>query len=145
MSGAGRITAGMICCLIFLAVNAAADMKNRTIWWPGCLAGAAAGILCHFLEGSLDLGMLAISLLPGAAMAAVSWLCRQQLGMGDALVVMTCAVMTDLWTVLGMLMAGFWCAGAYALFLLLVRKKDRKESFPLVPFLLAGMLLTCFA
>ena len=139
-----RISAGMICCLIFLALNAFTDVKDRTIWWPGCIAGAAAGILCHLLEGSLDLWMLGISLLPGAVMAVISWLCRQQLGMGDALVVMTSAVMTDLGTVLGMLMAGFGCAGAYALFLLLVKKKGRKESFPLVPFLLAGMLLTCF-
>ena len=142
MNGA-QMTPGMICCLIFLAVNAFMDIRSRMIWWPGCLIGAGAGILCHVTEGSWDAWMLTVSLLPGAVMALFSWLGRQQLGAGDALVVMTCGIMTDAAAVLGMLLTGFWCAGAYALFLLLIRKKDRKESFPLIPFLLAGMLLTC--
>ena len=144
MTGAAG-AAGMICCVIFLALNAASDLKSRTIWWPGCIAGAAAGIICHLAVGSASLGIIAVSLVPGLMMAFFSWLFTQQLGVGDALVVMTCGVMTDLETVLGMLLMGFWCAGIYAVFLLLVRKKGRKEQFPLVPFLLAGMLLTwCF-
>ena len=81
-------------------------------------------------------------LLPGLLLSALSLAAGQALGLGDGLVLLACGMMTDPETVLGMLFIAFFLAGFYALFLLLARKKDRKESFPFVPFLLAGMVLT---
>ena len=136
------MSTGNVLCLIFLLFNAAYDIRKCSIWWPGCVIGGLAGLLIRLPGGmTMILGALP-GLLPGLLLSALSLAAGQALGLGDGLVLLACGMMTDPETVLGMLFIAFFLAGFYALFLLLARKKDRKESFPFVPFLLAGMVLT---
>ena len=146
MTSGRPLSTANILCLIFLAVNALTDLKARRIWWPGCMIGACAGLFLRLSGGMKELpavfpGILS-GLLPGAVMGVLSFLFQEAVGFGDAMVVMACGIMTGPETVLGMLSAALLLAGFFALFLLVIRKRSRKDSFPFVPFLLAGLILT---
>ncbi len=142
-AGLREISTGDLLCLIFLLLNTVSDVRKRRIWWPGCAAGALAGLLVRLSGGTSGLiAALFPGLLPGLLMTGFALIAEQEVGLGDGLVLLACGTMTDPERVFGMVFAALCLAGIYGLFLLLFRKKDRKESFPFIPFLLAGMILT---
>ena len=146
MNGIGqRISPGDLLCLVFLLLNTVSDIRKRRIWWPGCVIGALAGFLVRLPGGMSQIAAALPGLVPGLLMTGLALVAGEAVGLGDGLVLIACAAMTDPETVLGMLFAALCLAGIYGLFLMLARKKDRKESFPFIPFLLLGMVLTVFS
>lgn len=77
-------------------------------------------------------------LLPGCVMLLLAWFTRESIGYGDGFVVLCLGCFLDVWEVLNICMAALTLSGLAALFLLLVKKKNRKTQMPFVPFLLVG-------
>ncbi len=126
--------------LLFLGGGAMFDVRKRAL--PGSfllvtfLLGTAAGI---FLRGDLPWGYV-LSLLPGIFLLLLVPTTRGGIGAGDGLLILAVGTVLPLETELGLLLIGLLLASGYAICLLLRRKK-RTATFPLVPFLLGGYLL----
>lgn len=76
--------------------------------------------------------------LPGAVTLLLAWLTRENIGYGDGLVVLCLGCYLSVWEILDLCMAALMMSGFVALFLLLVKKKNRKTEIPFIPFLQAG-------
>lgn len=77
-------------------------------------------------------------LLPGGVMLLLAWLTRESIGYGDGFVVLCLGCFLDFWKIVDICMAALTLSGFVALFMLLVKKKNRKTQMPFVPFLLVG-------
>lgn len=128
-----------VCCLLVLLLCAGIDLRYKSI--PTALiimaaAGSAAGLL--LVKG--DWVLAAGGALIGAFCLIVSKLTRQGLGYGDSLLILILGVFIGIWQIIGVLLIAFLSSSVYSIFLLMIRKKGRKYSYPFVPFLVLGYL-----
>lgn len=82
--------------------------------------------------------LLVLGAMPGLLLLCMGRASGGALGMGDGLVVLVAGLYLGIWKVLEFLTLALLLAAAWAGFLMVVRKKGRKASFPFVPFLLAA-------
>ena len=126
--------------LALLSINTCTDLKHREISLASIPAGIGIGMICIFLEGSFSPGQLA-GLGSGAFMALVSILSHGAVGMGDALVLLTLGALLPYENAAATLLAALMLSGFFAVGLWILGKGKKQDSFPFVPFLLAGHLL----
>ena len=121
-----------ICVLSFLGINSYLDIRKGQI--SLCLAAiyAALGILYI---------ILLVGAVPGLLLLPVAKFSGGALGMGDGLVVLISGLYMGIWRTLEFVTLALLLAAVWAGFLMIFKKKDRKASFPFIPFLLAAYAL----
>ena len=129
-----------ICVLSFLGINSYLDIRKGQI--SLCLAAiyAALGILYIILYGQQQL-ILLVGAVPGLLLLPVAKFSGGALGMGDGLVVLISGLYMGIWRTLEFVTLALLLAAVWAGFLMIFKKKDRKASFPFIPFLLAAYAL----
>ncbi|HOO27975.1 MAG TPA: prepilin peptidase [Lachnospiraceae bacterium] len=80
-------------------------------------------------------------ILPGTGLYICSRLFRGGIGEGDAWLFMLTGLMLGVRVNVLMLMLGLLLSAVYAGYLLLVKKRGRKESFPFIPFLFLAYII----
>lgn len=114
------------------------DLWKKQISSLPLLLLAVAGGGISLALGDWGDGTALWRLLPGCVMLLLAWLTRESIGYGDGFVVLCLGCFLDVWEILNICMAALTLSGLAALFLLLVKKKNRKTQMPFVPFLLVG-------
>lgn len=71
----------------------------------------------------------------------LSILTKEAIGMGDAFAVLLCACYLPFYPVFFIFVAGLFMAGIVGIFLILVRKGNRKTEIPYLPFLTFSYLI----
>ena len=66
------------------------------------------------------------------------------IGLADGLIVLALGIWIGFWELLGVLSGAFFLSFFVAGFLFFFHKKNRTETIPFIPFLLAGMFLNLF-
>lgn len=124
-----------------LAVSAYRDWMEKKICIYGPLLCGIAGILLHVIFQERThvevLGGVAV----GGAVLLIAWLGRGCVGSGDGIMLIVSGIFLGFWRNLTLLLTALAMAAVAALFLLVVKRKERKYRLPFVPFLLAAYLL----
>ena len=111
---------------------------NRIVY-PALVAALAVASLSGFDGLLAGLGGGAISFALLLVAVAVS---RGAMGMGDAKFGAVCGVVAGIRGVAFMLAASFIAGGAFALLMLALRRRQRRDVVAFTPFLVLGTLLT---
>lgn len=85
-----------------------------------------------------------LSVLPGTALLLLCWISNGAIGLADGLIVLALGIWIGFWELLGVLSGAFFLSFFVAGFLFFFHKKNRTETIPFIPFLLAGMFLNLF-
>lgn len=134
--------------LFLLAISAISDMRKKeiSIWLVISMA------VISLIDGVLSLVLhkktvteLAISLIPGVLLVVLSVLSRQSIGYGDGLITMAIGVAFGISKLFAGLAIALFASGVMSIFLIVVRKAKRNDTFPFIPFILAGMVVSMFA
>lgn len=129
----------VLCCLIVMSVEDIRYKEIHSIW---VLVLGIVGIvymLC-FRENVSFLIML--QFLPGTVCLFLAWITKEQIGYGDAMLLLFLGCYLEVETLLNICMIALTFAGLVSLGLLVAFKKSRKFEIPLVPFVLAAFVIT---
>ena len=132
-------------CMVLgmLGIESFQDIKKHRIGvWLICAFGSC-GAICHMLHQKGEYQSLLGGMAIGLAMILVSVATQGKVGLGDGMVLFVTGIFLGFRKNLVLFTMSQALASVYALFLLVVRKKDRNHEFAYLPFLLisyVGML-----
>ncbi len=132
-------------CMVLgmLGIESFQDIKKHRIGvWLICAFGIC-GAICHMLHQKGEYQSLLGGMAIGLAMILVSVATQGKVGLGDGMVLFVTGIFLGFRKNLVLFTMSQALASVYALFLLVVRKKDRNHEFAYLPFLLisyVGML-----
>jgi len=132
-------------CMVLgmLGIEALEDVKkHRIAVWMICAFGIC-GAICHMLHQRGEYRSLLGGAAIGLGMILVSVATQGKVGLGDGMVLFVTGIFLGFQQNLILFGLSQILASLYALFLLVVRKKDRNHEFAYLPFLLisyVGML-----
>lgn len=127
--------------LAALGVESIFDIRTKRISLPAAAVFASCGIFFLIAEKRFHFPGTLTAFLPGITLFAVSALSGDGIGGGDALIVLILGLYFTFSELLAITAAAFLFSAVYAGYLFLRRKKDRRASFPFLPFLAASCLL----
>ncbi len=124
--------------LIGLFVCAWMDWKREQIYLiaPGILT--VLGFMLHILNPMQPVTELLAGAGLGILLLAVAFITRESVGIGDAVIFMMTGCYLGFWENLCLMTGAFAAAGVAALFLLVLKKKTRKERIPMIPYVLVS-------
>lgn len=120
--------------LAMLGICSVEDIKSRRISILQLACFAAEGILCWIFVWKQPLAELFMGVFPGTAVLALAFLSRGNIGTGDGLLLMVLGIFLKPAETLKVLICSVFLSAGYALFLYLVKKKDKHYEIPFVPF-----------
>lgn len=127
-----------------LCVMSVEDIRRKEIRRIWLILLGAAGVLWMIVGGEIpELDDLA-RFIPGILCLLVAGVTREQLGRGDAVLILIMGCYLSAGALMSVCMIAFAIAGTTALVLLVVAKKSKKYTLPMIPFLLAGYVMLCF-
>ena len=152
-----------IAVLFFLAFMGLEDFKDQCVSLWKILLFLITGIfyfciqyqwisipIFSKMQTSLTSGFPALpaiflSVLPGTALLLLCWISNGAIGLADGLIVLALGIWIGFWELLGVFIRCFFLSffrgrTFYSSFI----KKNRTETIPFIPFLLAGMFLNLF-
>ena len=129
--------------LLLIAANAVKDCRQQRIFFSWTLASTICGIFLTIAVSDCSLSYLAGFSIAGAVFA-VSLLAKDSIGGGDALILSAMSAFLPWEEVLASLTIGLVLSSLYALFLIVVRHKGKKDAMPFIPFLWGGYILALF-
>lgn len=127
-----------------LTLCSAEDMKRKQIRLNPVLLFGILGIFFHMLWRVQSIENILLGMSVGVVLLMLSVLTGGRIGAGDAVLLIVTGIYLGLEQNLQLFFSGLLLCGMWALGLLILRKKSRKDSIPFVPFLLAaymGMLM----
>ena len=148
MRAANRIMNFEILILIVLIFAAVEDFfrKEISLWMPfvsGLLSLVYIAVEC--LCGEIDIVGVLVSLIPGVILLVIAFATKQEIGYGDGLMALAIAPVLGLDKICFVLFISMTLSSIYSILFLIIKKGDRKSTFPFIPFLAAGMGVTMFA
>lgn len=123
---------------IYLGINAWMDWKRREIDLRLALLFAGGILVLRLILGQELYGT---GVLPGLGLLLISVWAKKDLGSGDGIITMAVGWAIGFAAIWRVLTAAFLLAGITGGYLVLGKKKDRREDMPFVPFLLFGFLI----
>jgi leader peptidase (prepilin peptidase)/N-methyltransferase len=125
--------------LMGLFVNSISDIKKKEIIIKFTALYGLFGVITRAIIG-FDWKDFLLAMLPGLACMVLAFVTREQIGYGDAWILLAtgcCICSTDLFLVCMLALAG---TGLAALFLYVVLRKNGTYELPFVPFVFVGAL-----
>lgn len=126
-----------------LCIMSVEDIRKKEIRRVWLLVLGVAGVLLMVVGGGLRGVADLAGFIPGMLCLLVAWMTKEQLGWGDAILILVMGCYLDAIALMNVCMIAFVIAGFTALVLIVVVKKSKKYELPLVPFLLTGYVLLC--
>lgn len=125
--------------LIFLAIHAVTDMREKQIYVPVLALQAAVGIVLQICGGGM--GTLSVpSCLPGLFCLGTGRLSGEKIGYGDGWMIFVSGLFLSVGQLLAQLLWAAILACFYAAVGIAVRKMERGTEIPFAPFFLLGYL-----
>lgn len=137
----GLETIRTIALLSGLSIMSIEDIKKRevrSLWF--ILMGAVGLLILIAMEevGTMD---TLFRFVPGVICLLLAWMTRQQIGYGDALLILVLGLYLQTVVLLNVCLVTLMLAGMVSLLLLTCARKSKTFELPLVPFVLAGYVL----
>lgn len=132
---------GKCCLLTGLFLCAWIDWKQRQVYLavPGIIS--IWGLCLHILNQAQPVTELLAGAALGLLLLFAAWITNESIGIGDAVIFMMTGCYLGFWENLCLMVTAFSLAGVAALFLLVLKKKTRKERIPMVPYILVSYVV----
>lgn len=98
----------------------------------------------RILVGKAGFAEMLCAALPGIFLLIVSFCSNEKIGRGDGILLTMIGLMTGFSFCFNILCISLLCSGIYALFLIVLRKAKKGDSFPFVPFMILAVGLCIF-
>ncbi len=129
--------------VLFLIVGSVWDLRNKSI--PGVYLYvwslvAIVYAIFDMVNGKNVLEII-IALIPGVVGLILSFVTREQIGLGDGIVILLAGFFMGVKDVFGMVIAAFLVLTLVTIFLLVMHRVNGKSKIPFIPFLFVGHLI----
>lgn len=131
----------MIELVILLGVISIVDVATQKIPIVVLLFMACVGIVCTVTEQK-TISSVAIALIPGIVLLAAAFLTKQQIGYGDAVVIILMGLFVTADIICSALVMGLSIAGVLSVIMIAFKKSNLQKQIAFTPFLLLGYGLT---
>lgn len=128
--------------LLLLSYSSMEDIRYRKIHIKKIIISILIMILFLGLRKDISFAEGIAGVVPGTVLLLISKVTRGQIGEGDGMMLMTVGLGLGLLKSLQIMFFSLFLAAAYAVFLIIRYKKNRKQTFAFLPFLLLAFLLT---
>lgn len=138
----------VVLVLVLLVIASIEDIRKREISGTVLLGLAGVSLVCSVLSvyrGHSTFSDVAMSLLPGAVVILLAWITREGIGYGDGLLLIAMGPVIGLRGIVMGLVIAFFAGGVLSIILMIFKKVGKRYSFPFVPFMTIGMVVSCFA
>ena len=129
---------GSIVAVLLTGINSIQDIRKKEIFFFVTMAAGIIGII-YSLTGGTRLSALIMAFIPALILVMLSILTKDQIGMGDAIIVFAIGCWCDIYYVAFVLLVAFVFVSAVGIVLFI--KGMRNTEIPFVPFIFAGCLL----
>lgn len=123
--------------VIYLGISAWTDWKSKEV---DCRHAAVFAVCVSLWKAVFHEPFYWTGILPGICLWALSFWKKSGIGNGDGIVAVVLGWALGIEKIWNIIVGGFFLAGTAGVFLW-IRRKNRKEEIPFVPFLLGGFLL----
>ena len=134
----------LIVLLFYLTLCGILDLMNKQIpgiiIWSGLLIGTIYFIMQLIIK-EREIIDFVTAIIPGIILLVISKLTDNALGTGDGIVIIITGLVLTFIQNVCMLTISFFLAAFFSIFLLILRKKSRKEKIPFIPFVMCGFLI----
>lgn len=131
----------MIELVILLGIISIIDIATKKIPVVVLVFMAAVGMVCTFTSGK-TMGSVAIAVVPGIVLLAVAFVTKQQIGYGDAVVIILMGLFVTADIICSALVMGLSIAGILSVIMIAFKRSNMKKQIAFTPFLLLGYGLT---
>ena len=126
-----------ICSVLgMLGICSIEDIRKKEIQSVRVLCFGIGGILLHLWQRNQSLYSMLGGIAVGAAVVSGGII-----GIGDGLVLCVAGIYIGGINTMRLLLTGLFLSSLYALVLLFMHRKRRKDTIPFIPFLLAAYLI----
>ena len=94
----------------------------------------------HSFDMVLTLGGVTV----GLVFILVSKITKEGIGYGDSLLILALGIYLGFWKAMVLIMVAFFLSALFAVFVAIIRKKDRKATFPFIPFMAFSYVVMVF-
>ena len=123
-----------------LAICSAEDIRKKQVRTNVILAFGIVGVIFHMLWQMQSIESILAGMGIGGALLLLSILTRGKIGIGDGILLVVTGIYLGLEQNLILLLSSLFICALYALFLLILRKKGRKDTIAFVPFVFVSYM-----
>lgn len=116
------------------------DWKEKQIYLYFPILASIVGMILHLIFQEHSWKELLCGMTIGVVVLLVSYFSRESIGMGDGMMLIASGTFLGFWANLELFMIALLLSGVTALFLIVVKRKGRKDRLPFIPFLLVAYL-----
>lgn len=131
----------MIELVILLGIISIIDIATQKIPVVVLVFMAAVGMVCT-ITGGKTMGSVAIAVVPGIVLLAAAFVTKQQIGYGDAVVIILMGLFVTADIICSALVMGLSIAGILSVIMIAFKRSNMKKQIAFTPFLLLGYGLT---
>lgn len=131
-------TVVLLGCLGLMSIE---DIRKREISSMWIILLGVIGVPIMTALGEFRSALFLIRFVPGVVCVMLAWVTREQIGYGDALLLLVLGFYLDVNLLMNVCMVAMTLVGILSLVLLVVAKQSRKSELPLIPFILLGYLV----
>lgn len=131
---------GQLSIFLLLGICSYEDLKRKQIRTAWLAVFAGIGILYAVFTGNRLFAEIALALIPGCCVLALSVFMRGEIGQGDGLLLLVMGFFLDAVCLCMILLSALFLSAVYALFLYYIKKKNRNYEIAFVPFILAAYI-----
>ena len=130
-----------IVLLAGLGIMSVEDIRKKGIKRLWLIGLGSVGLIFTIADAEVLCVSFLLRFVPGVVFVLLAWATREQIGMGDALLILVMGWYLNAIELVDVCLLAFFIAGLVALVLLVVIKKSKKFELPMVPFIFAGYVV----
>lgn len=130
-----------IVLLAGLGIMSVEDIRKKGIKRLWLIGLGIVGLIFTIADAEVLCVSFLLRFVPGVVFVLLAWATREQIGMGDALLILVMGWYLNAIELVDACLLAFFIAGLVALVLLVVIKKSKKFELPMVPFIFAGYVV----
>ena len=129
--------------VLHLALFAASlwDIRQRKLPIAFMALLFATGLVMQLVIGELSIWEIALGILTGGLLTGVSFISKQAIGLGDALMFVASGAFLGLINNLWLMLLSFSLAAVCSVVLIILRKARWKSSIPFMPFMFTAHIV----
>lgn len=129
---------------LFLGYFTYEDIKTRRLSGKGIFLFAIVGGIISVLFPAYRIGQILLGMGIGGGLLIMSLLSKGGIGVGDGIVVLISGIYLGVQENCFLLLLALLVSSLYSGILWIVKKVDRKQKIPFIPFLLVGYIMRLF-
>lgn len=131
---------GKVLLLLVFAKAAYEDCKEKEIYVYLPISAMIVELGMHLVYQDAKLADILLGASVGGLLLLIAWGSRGSVGIGDGMMLVVSGVFLGFWGNVVLLMTALGMVGILALFLIVIKRKEKHYRLPFVPFLLVAYL-----